>query len=586
MANKIGQVFMGVGLAALYVSAYFHSLDGSSATLLLCMAILMLRKLSLRVFAGAKSLLGSLLGWSWPFLFVMNSLFTISFLHLSGSSLLLTFIALAAVVSTVFSVYFIQRSSKSRVRKSTPVVHLGFESASSYIRKVEKTFKSRPEQIATNMEGAILLALSLFYIDSNLIYLAGGGLLVVVTISTLCGLNAISLSSRPVLTGKVQAPIVSGAVKDYQPDLFLYYFGGKNSLYQVISWLPILNATNFRVMVVLRQGGLSAKLRKHTSFPIVQVPKFTDLGLVVNGSTARGAIYVNNSIHNGHFARFNELKHILLLHGESDKASSSNSFSKIYDKLYVAGEAAIDRYKKNKVYIPECNFEIIGRPQIDGVIRESDSGHSVEVLYAPTFEGYHSDASYSSLLRFGMQIVVTVLSCPEVHLRFRPHPLTGTVNEKYRQVLDEILVRFSSEPRFIFDVESKASILEDFNASSALITDVSSVCVDYLPSQKPLIVTNPSGLQSEAFFEQFPTTKGALIFNGDLATLEEAVTLICSGGLIQEELKNTKKYVLGDFYGSSSSRFNSVLLRDLYPERYSLESPSSSQTKVHLLEAI
>ena len=50
--------------------------------------------------------------------------------------------------------------------------------------------------------------------------------------------------------------------------------------------------------------------------------------------------------------RFNQLTHIQLLHGDSDKASSFNPVTAMFDRIFVAGQAAIDRYAANGVLIP------------------------------------------------------------------------------------------------------------------------------------------------------------------------------------------------------------------------------------------
>ena len=584
MIIKFGQALIGILLAFLYVAAYFESVNGSAITPVLCLLILVLRKISLRLIRDRRLLLTSMLSWGWPFLFLINSFFAANYLYIHGQSYISAALAIVSSTLTVFSLYILQRSSKSKVGKSLPSVHFGFQNTSTYVKQLEGLFIDRPKQVVTNLELLILLAPILASLELTLLPVANGLLLGAAIVAGSYILVGFSWQARPALNRRVQSAIVSGIVKEYKPDLYFYYFGGASSLYQVISWLPALNTSNFRVMIVLRQSGLISKLREHTSFPIVEIPKFTDLGLVADGTSAQGAIYANNSIHNGHFTRFSQLKHILLLHGESDKASSSNGFSKIYDKLYVAGEAAIDRYKNNNIYIPRSSFEIIGRPQIDDILRasESDVEGAIEILYAPTFEGYHSDASYSSVLLFGCEIIETLLKVQGVTIRFRPHPLTGSVSKEYMQALKELLGRFSGDSKFLYDPGFGRSIIEDFNSSSALITDVSSVSVDYLASEKPLIVTNPEKMELHKFFEQFPTAKGAEIYCGDSSRLEKVVELIVQGRFYQKELRSTKKYVLGEFSGNSTSKFYSTLEQDLFLERSHSKDTSTASELSHL----
>ena len=132
--------------------------------------------------------------------------------------------------------------------------------------------------------------------------------------------------------------------------------------------------------------------------------------------------YVNNALRNVHMVRFPGIRHIQLNHGDSDKAPSYNPEARMYDKNFVAGQAAIDRFAAHGVPTSPDFFEIVGRPQVEdvhvvpGPIRST----TPRVLYAPTWAGVHSDSAYSSL-PIGPLLVEALIARGCVII-YRPHP--------------------------------------------------------------------------------------------------------------------------------------------------------------------
>ena len=80
------------------------------------------------------------------------------------------------------------------------------------------------------------------------------------------------------------------------------------------------------------------------------------------------AFYVNNAARNTHLVERRELTHVWLNHGDSEKPACYNPVHAIYDLLFAAGQAGIDRYARHGVHIPLEKFRIVGRPQVE-VIR-------------------------------------------------------------------------------------------------------------------------------------------------------------------------------------------------------------------------
>jgi hypothetical protein len=115
------------------------------------------------------------------------------------------------------------------------------------------------------------------------------------------------------------------------------------------------------------------------------------------------------------------------------------------------------------------------------------------VLYAPTWEGAQPSMAYSSVLTHGPALVRSLL---EAGLRvvYRPHPRTGAnrrdvadADTRLREVFGTEAARRSGSV-----VETAAPIEAAFTDADLLVTDVSSVAVEWLPTGRPLVVTVPA----------------------------------------------------------------------------------------------
>ena len=74
----------------------------------------------------------------------------------------------------------------------------------------------------------------------------------------------------------------------------------------------------------------------------------------------RVAFFVANGQKNGDLWRNPHLRHVFLGHGDSDKATSATPIARLYDQVWVAGRAGIDRYRAAGIDIPEGATAIHG----------------------------------------------------------------------------------------------------------------------------------------------------------------------------------------------------------------------------------
>lgn len=343
-------------------------------------------------------------------------------------------------------------------------------------------------------------------------------------------------------------------INDYSPQVVLYFSGEKNSVYQVNTWLKILEEIDNKAIVYLREYSYIDSIEA-TKLKVLIIPKLIDLEMCLLPSI-KIILYPANVGKNLHLLRNPNLKHIFIGHGDSDKIASQNNFVKVYDKIFVAGEAAIDRYKKAGIKISNNAFVIVGRPQIDIITNKSNS-KTKTILYAPTWEGYFNDSDYSSILSMAKLMIKKILEIDKkTTIIFKPHPLTGLVNSQLVQTINEINDMFSNSERYFYEDKNNNNLYELINKSDLLITDISSLISDYLNRDRPIILTNVNKLEHNDLSNKFPVSRACYILEKNLSNLN----IILSDAFNKDSIKNKrneiKKHILGDFQGSALKKFN------------------------------
>ncbi|MCL1044130.1 CDP-glycerol glycerophosphotransferase family protein [Shewanella electrodiphila] len=303
-------------------------------------------------------------------------------------------------------------------------------------------------------------------------------------------------------------------------DFCFYFDAPKGSEYQLLMWLPYFSEVSDKYVVITRSKD-TYNILWSKQLPVIYLPTIKDLGYIKK-LDVQHIFYVNNGMKNTHMIRYKEYTHVQLLHGESDKSSSFNPISVMYDKLFVAGSIAIQRYKENNVRIFDEAFCIVGRPQVDDVVIQeidSTSNSKKTVFYATTWSGFHADSNYTSL--DAASNVIKFLINTGHNVIFRAHPYSysnkhdaALINDIYK-IIEESNKEFgmnsciSNDPRFDF-VHPEMS--DCINNSDIMISDVSSVIADWIASAKPFsVISQESDL--DVFYKENLLARQAFILN-------------------------------------------------------------------------
>jgi len=271
-------------------------------------------------------------------------------------------------------------------------------------------------------------------------------------------------------------------------------------VYQLRQWLPVFEVLDeqHRVSIVVRESATYDVVRAATRLPVVHLPSFGELTEAYRTGAQKVVVYVNNSARNFQSLVARSVLHVHVNHGESDKICMVSNQVKAYDQVFVAGDAAVNRHRATLIGFDESRLVPVGRPQLDlrpAPLLPPSSRRTV--LYAPTWEGEEPSNDYTSVDVMGPQVAAAVLALPDVRLVYKPHPRVATSTTPamvagHRGILALVERALLRDPDAGHVVDTTSDILAVFPGCDAMITDVSSVGLDflYLHGDKPLLITD------------------------------------------------------------------------------------------------
>ncbi len=335
------------------------------------------------------------------------------------------------------------------------------------------------------------------------------------------------------------------------------------SLYILNQWVPTLERLPHPAFIMVREASHLAPI-KPTSLPVMYAPNTRHVEDLCRPSV-RVAYYLANAGKNVHLLREARIRHVFLNHGDSDKSTSANPVSRVYDGVWVAGQAAIDRYEAAGISMPRSQYAIVGRPQVESLhVGPLAPDATPTILYAPTFEGYYEESNYSSLERMGPAMIRRILdTLPDVRIIFKPHPASGVQRPGMIQARIDIVAMLAEAPgsHLYVGPESSLSLYECFDQAHVLISDISSVVTDFLYTERPLITSNPRRLDLETYKRTFPTQGASYILERELTNLDSVLADALGADSMKTERLAMKKYVLGDLPEGPTAAFISEAAR-------------------------
>lgn len=331
--------------------------------------------------------------------------------------------------------------------------------------------------------------------------------------------------------------------------------------YVVNQWLPVFDLAPQAGFVMVRVSSeLPMVLATH--LPIVYAPTPRQVERLTL-PTIRAAFYAGFALKNAQLMRNPALTHVMLNHGDSDKASSFNATASAYDELWVAGRAAVERYDSAGIHVSPERYALVGRPQVESLHVGPLNQEPRIILYAPTWEGYYNETDYTSLDRFGVELVTWLLrNHPEVRIWFKPHPASGRFRVAMLTAKLGVsnLLREAGNGHVLVD-ELGYTLNEAINRADVMVTDVSSVASDFLATRRPLVVSNPAGLSEAEFAARYPSLISAYRVEPGLATAAEVFSHALGDDPLADARRTAAEYILGDHPLGPQHTFNQALAR-------------------------
>ena len=328
----------------------------------------------------------------------------------------------------------------------------------------------------------------------------------------------------------------------------VFFADTPSKIYQIAQWIPVFEKApvHLRPVIITRHTATTEELQKITSLLVVHARTYDLLMQLLELSKFKALIYVNNSYQNFQTLAYQQAAHIHVNHGESDKISMVSNQSKAYDKVFVAGAAARDRYLSAVAWVDEKKLIPVGRPQLDLATEPLLEKSALKTItYAPTWEGEDEANNYTSMDCYGMAIIDAAVAQNGCRVVYKPHP--RILDSKDPLIINAhkyITNKLSRGPHEIHLTGDVLSVLKD---TDLLISDISSVTLDYLylkPSGAIFLSdrrNNRSELQAES-----PVALAAYIV--DSSTIGELTTSLAKV-LSHDELFDKRQEVCRYYFG-------------------------------------
>ena len=325
-----------------------------------------------------------------------------------------------------------------------------------------------------------------------------------------------------------EAADIAAAVEAYAPTIAFPY-AGKVGVH-IGMWSPWVERTGVHWCIVARTPALFRQLAEmYPSTPIVRAPI---------PASVRGALYPHGAASNADFIAGSSATHVFLGHGDSDKPLSASERVLQYDLIAVAGQAAIDRFAAAGLTIPAEKLRVIGRPQTEGIVPvpvvevrseaepRNHLGPPPTVLYAPTWRHADDNLNVSSLA-VADRIVQALLDrgCTVVfrrHFAGQNHLEAEAMIVRVNELL-EADAASTGRPHRWGQAAMDEPLIDAFNSVDAMVSDVSGIVVDFMASNKPLVMYAAQYTDPEAFRTAHPTAAAAYVLDRDLVRLDEAL---------------------------------------------------------------
>jgi len=343
-------------------------------------------------------------------------------------------------------------------------------------------------------------------------------------------------------------------IKDFLDFKFVLYSAeGPRGLSHLDLWIPTLIESNINFVVFLRSLRLfnsATKKYSNVSFILVNSKNKVDFFLK-KIKNAKVVLYSSNIGYNIDLVDNNNLKHVFIGHGDSDKTASAHKFFRIYDEIWVAGEAHIDRFKSLNINLNGLNFIKVGRPNLEKTLNKCEDKkyqnlkNQINILYLSTWEGAFIEQDYTSI--YILKNILTKFNeeknIDKFHMKF--HPFVGKRDKKLNNYVTELLnLKLESINTEIMKNISINNLLN--HNYNVFICDISAVITEVLICNKPIFVYIPNDKNIKTSKSKMEYKDYTYIFSSTEELIEKFNKIIIEGNdYLKSKREEALEYILG-----------------------------------------
>jgi len=347
--------------------------------------------------------------------------------------------------------------------------------------------------------------------------------------------------------------------EEYQIDFFYPYKAilhtgeGENGITHLNLWLPHFKRSGIDFIVLVRNYVVFQYIKEHyEELPIV----FAKGDKEVNNCLSKlkfleVCFYPSNTGNNLHLLQFNDLTHVFIGHGDSDKTASAHKYFRVYDQNWVAGEAHIDRFKNADFNDTGLEHIKVGRPNLKETLEKTQVdwktryAGKIHLLYLSTWEGVYKEQDYTSVYNI-KEFFENMRELSDYDIKVKLHPWLGR-RDKILENFSDSLKKLFEEKTMKAEVYEKDKPVEDLiKESNVFICDISAVVSESLAGNGPIFVYIPKDnsiklSQSNMSFEDYTYT-----FSTIDELMEKFTQVVVEGDdYLANKRKEAMEYILG-----------------------------------------
>ena len=281
---------------------------------------------------------------------------------------------------------------------------------------------------------------------------------------------------------------------DINYNIALYFYGGIGSVYEIELWKKNLEQLNEEepLCVVVRDLKVFQYLEKTTDLALFYFYTIDDVLSFYEKQDFRVILYVNNGFKNFQSLIYHRSMHIHINHDETEAVFMATNQAKGYDYLFVSGDAAVDRYRKNLIYFDFDKIIKIGRPHYDFIPSYSSNTLKKIILFTPA----------NDLQSIPYLVLDMLINNPkDYYLVYAPYKIEKSLlslTKKIEKDYEEAIIKNELDPEN-FDLKESVSVVDIQDKKFAsLVSAAHLVIMDYniqriietLYFNKPLILND------------------------------------------------------------------------------------------------